>query len=440
MKMLLAQLIADFQERSLPDLTVREPILPAIDGKIDTVIGMRRSGKTFYAYQAIQQYLADGVPKTAMLYMNFDDERLLPMQAADLTLIHETYFRMYPQHRARRCYFFFDEIQNVAGWEGYVRRLVDTENIQLLVTGSSAKLLSKEIATGLRGRSVSTEIFPFSFTESLRHEDRTWQPTMQPGSHQKTWLEHRFARYMQVGGFPEVQRLSDEHRVRVLQEYVDVVILRDVVERHHISHVAPLRYLIRHVLAAPATLFSMNKFYHGLKSQGVACSKDSLHQYFDYLIDSYVIDAIPVYSRSERARRVNPRKVYCIDSGLAQAFSHKPMMDMGHVLENIVFIMLRRQGLSLAYYKTQTGYEVDFISTDYAGQRQLYQVSLEMREADVRDREFRAIRAAMQETGLKEGMILTQDERDSVAVDEGMLHVMPVWLWAIQILLAGVDQ
>jgi len=439
MKFLLAQLIADFHERPLPDLTRRETILPAIDGKIDTVIGMRRSGKTFYAYQAIQQYLSDGVPKTAMLYINFDDERLLPMQATDLGLIHETYYRMFPQHRARRCYFFFDEIQNVDGWEAYLRRLVDTENIQLVVTGSSAKLLSREIASGLRGRSISTEIFPFSFTEALSHADPAWQPATQPGSRQKTWLEHRFTRYMQVGGFPEVQSLSEEHRVRVLQEYVDVVILRDVVERHRISHVAPLRHLIRHMLAAPATLFSMNKFYHGLKSQGVACSKDSLHQYLDYLTDAYLVYTMPVYSRSERARRVNPRKVYCIDSGLAHAFSHKPTMDMGHVLENIVFMMLRRQGLTLAYYKTQAGYEVDFISTNHTGQRRLYQVSLEMHDSGVREREFRAIRAAMHETGLIEGVILTLEEHEMVDVKEGMIHIMPVWLWAMQISIAGVE-
>jgi len=440
MNILIEHIIADFHERPLPEITDREAVLPALRGKIDTVIGMRRTGKTFYLYQSMQQYLDQGEPKQAMLYINFDDERLLPLQAADLGLIHETYYRLFPEYRERRCYFFFDEIQNIPGWESYLRRLVDTENIQLVVSGSSAKLLSGEIATGLRGRSISTEIFPFSFTESLRHEDSAWHPSLRPGRSQRAWLENRFLRYMRIGGFPEIQTIGDEYRLRVLQEYVDVVILRDVVERHRVMHVLPLRCLIRHLLASPASLFSVNKFYRDLKSQGISCSKDSLHQYLEYLIDAYLVYAIPVYSLSERVRRVNPRKVYCIDSGLANAFAHKPMMDAGRLLENIVFIMLRRMGLDLAYYKSADGYEVDFISTDHAGERALYQVALHMHEKTTRQRELRAIGAAMQETGLSEGVILTLEERETVDVEEGVIHIMPVWLWAIQISMAGVDR
>jgi len=439
MRILMQQLIADFHERSLPDVTVREAVLPALSGKIDTVIGMRRTGKTFYLYQAMQHYLGQGAPKAAMLYINFDDERLLPLRVEELGMIHETYFRMFPEHRQRRCYFFFDEIQNVPGWEAYLRRLVDTENIQCVVSGSSAKLLSREIATGLRGRSISTEIFPFSFTESLRHEDSAWCPVMRPGSSKRAWLENRFLRYMRIGGFPEVQTLGDEHRLRILQDYVDVVILRDVVERYRVAHVLPLRYLIRHLLASPACMFSVNKFYRDLKSQGVSCSKDSLHQYLEYLMDAYLVYAIPVYSDSERVRRVNPRKIYCIDTGLANAFSHKTAMDAGRLLENIVFMTLRRKGLELAYYKTGDGYEVDFISMDHAGEQQLYQVSLHMHEKSTREREIRALCAAMQETGLTDGLILTLEDDEEMDVNEGKIRVMPVWLWCMQAIMPGVD-
>jgi len=433
MKLLMEQLVADFNERKLPHLTRRQTMLPALDGKIDTVIGMRRSGKTYYIYQAMQQYLEQSIPKQAMLYVNFDDERLLPMQAADLSLTHETYFRMFPDYRERRCYFFFDEIQNVTGWEAYLRRLVDTENIQLVVTGSSAKLLSREIATSLRGRSISTEIFPFSFMEVLQHEAPDWQesmqPSTQPGAGKRAWLENRFRRYMKVGGFPEVQTLSDEHRLRILQEYVDVVVLRDVVERYQIGNILPLRQMIRHLLAAPATLFSINKFYHNLQSQGVACSKNTLHQYLEYLMDAYLVYAIPIYSRSERARQVNPRKVYCIDTGLANAFSHKPGMDMGRLLENIVFMVLRQQALTLAYYKSRQGYEVDFITEDRFGTCKLYQVALHIRESATREREIRAMRSAMAETGLSTGLILTLEDEQEITVDEGTIRVMPVWRW-----------
>lgn len=130
-----------FHERSLPSLTHREVELPALSGKIDAVIGMRRTGKTWFLFQTMQRYLDQEIPKEAMLYLNFDDERLLPIGASELSRIGETYDRLFPGHRDRTCYFFFDEIQNVSGWETWLRRLVDTELVQLAVTGSSAKLL-----------------------------------------------------------------------------------------------------------------------------------------------------------------------------------------------------------------------------------------------------------------------------------------------------------
>jgi len=312
---------------------------------------MRRTGKTWFLFQAMQQYLEQGIPKQAMLYINFDDERLLPMAAAELGQIIDTYYRMFPEHRERTCYFFFDEVQNISGWEVWLRRLVDTEQVQIAVTGSSAKLLSREIATALRGRSLSTEMFPFSFREALTHEEIEGSAAPRPGAKKRALLENRLRRYLLNGGFPEVQTVSDNHRIRILQEYVDVVILRDIVERYQVSNILPLRTLIRHLLATPATLFSVNKFYNDLRSQGLACGKNTLHDYFEYLKDAYLIYPVSIHSRSERTRRVNPRKVYVIDTGLANAFLHRPQSDWGRLLENFVFMELRRKGRILPDWK-----------------------------------------------------------------------------------------
>ena len=384
MDALLEQLIADFHERPLPDLTHREVDLPAQSGKIDAVIGMRRTGKTWFLFQTMQRYLEQGVPKQVILYLNFDDERLMPMDASALGQISETYYRMFPEHRDRTCYFFFDEVQNILGWERWLRRLVDTEPIQLAVTGSSAKLLSREIATALRGRSISTEMFPFSFREALAYEGVKDLPTSRPGAKKRALLENRLRRYLLNGGFPEVQSVADDHRIRILQEYVDAVILRDIVERYQVGNILPLRNLIRHLLSTPATLFSINKFHNDLKSQGVACGKNTLHEYFEYLADAYLIYPISIYSRSERVKRVNPRKVYVIDTGLANAFLHQPQSDWGRLLENFVFMELRRRGSRIEYYRTGGGLEVDFLTTDRSGSQALYQVSLDMRAAGTR--------------------------------------------------------
>jgi predicted AAA+ superfamily ATPase len=160
METMLEELIADFHERSMPELTRRHVKLPWLPNKIDTVIGMRRSGKTWLLFQVISDLLSEKIPKESIVYLNLEDERLLPMTASDLRWIPDIYYRRYPQLRDRSCTFFFDEIQNIPGWEQFIRRLLDTENIHICLTGSSAKLLSREIATSLRGRSIATEIFP----------------------------------------------------------------------------------------------------------------------------------------------------------------------------------------------------------------------------------------------------------------------------------------
>lgn len=434
MDTLFTQLIADFHERDLPSLISRETQLPALNKKIDTVIGMRRSGKTYFLYQRMQQLLEQTIAKDRLLYINFDDDRLHPLSTQALGDIISSYYRLYPENKCLTCYFFFDEIHNVSGWERFVRRLQDTENIQLCLTGSSAKLLSREIATTLRGRSISTEIFPFSFREALRFENIELPSNLHPGAQQRALLQNRFHQYLSRGGFPEVQpAMRAEYRIRILQEYVDVVVLRDIIERHQLTNITALRYLIRHCLNSPATLFSINKFHNNLKSQSIAGGKNALHEYLDYLVDTYLLYVVPVHTKSLRRQQVNPRKIYTIDTGLALAFSHRPHADWGRLLENFVFISLRKQALQIAYYRTQQGYEVDFITTDLQNEQHLYQVTLHLNDDSTREREIRALIHAMQECQLIQATLITLEHEEQIKTDEGVIHVIPAWLWAYQL-------
>lgn len=428
--MLLEDIIADFRERPLPSLTPREARLPALKGKIDAVIGMRRSGKTWFLYQRMQALLDQGIAKDRLLYINFDDERLLPMRRDELSAIPEVYYRLYPHHRSRTCYFFCDEIQNVDGWESFLRRLLDSEDMQIAVTGSSARLLSREIATSLRGRALATEIFPFSFREALRFQGvaLTDQP---PGGQQRALLANRLRDYLLQGGFPEVQGIEEPYRHAILQEYVDVVILRDVVERHGVANITALRYLIRHLLGAPATLFSINRFHNDLKSQGIACGKNSLHEYLAYLIDAFLIDLVPIHSRSLRQQQVNPRKAYVIDTGLALAFCHQAQIDRGRLLENLVFNALRRQGQTITYFRGAEGYEVDFHAIARDGTVQLIQVCESLRDPRTRARELRTLTAALRECGLPRGCIVTLDDSEQIQQDGLTIDVVPAWRWLV---------
>ncbi len=430
METIIEQLIADFDERNLPELTRRHVQMPWLKNKIDTVIGMRRSGKTWFLYQTISDLLSKGVPKESILYLNMEDERLLPMTSSDLQMIPDAFFRRYPSLRDTECNFFLDEIQNIPGWERFTRRLMDTENIHICLTGSSAKLLSHEIATSLRGRSISTEIFPFSFREALDHDDIELEPGKYPGAKKRAFLENRLRAYLLEGGFPEVQRINTEYRVRILQDYLDVVILRDLVERHKISNTVTLRYMVRHLINTAAGLFSINKFFNDLKSQGISCGKNTLHDYLSHLSDAYLFFQVYIHTTSERARMVNPRKIYAIDTGLVQACSRKVHPDWGHLLENFVFMELRRKDYKIEYYRTISGREVDFLITDRHGRKELIQVTAEIKYQTTRNREIRGLSEAMEECHLKRGTVVTLNDAEQIKTESGNIQILPAWHWA----------
>lgn len=431
MDALFDRLVADSLERALPVPTRRDVALPGLPGKVDVVVGMRRTGKTWFLFQRLAELLAAGDPREAFLYLNFEDERFMPLTAADLGRVPDAFYRREPALKERRCHFLFDEIQAVPGWERFVRRLLDTENVHLTLTGSSARLLGREIATSLRGRALTTEVFPFSFREALRHEGIE-APTAAPGAKTRALLQNRLERYLRVGGFPEVQGVEPELAARVLQSYLDVVILRDVVERYAVASVPALRALIRHAMNAPATLFSVNRFYNDLRSQGVPCSKNTLHELLAHLEDAFLLFPVPIYTRSERTRQDNPRKLYAIDTGLVEACRRQVGPDRGHALENAVFVHLRRMGSEVAYYRTSTGREVDFVVTPRTGAPKLVQVSADVSDASTRERELTALREAMSETGIGEASLVTGGEAGLDEIREPGVRAVPAWQWLLE--------
>ncbi len=429
MQDVLSQLIDDFHERDLPALLPRDRRVPQVPGKAQAIIGMRRVGKTWFCYQRMQELLTQGLVKERLLYLNFEDERLLPFTTRDFQTILETYYRKFPAFKEQECYLFLDEVQHIAGWEKFVRRVLDTEPLSVWVTGSSSKLLSAEIATSLRGRSLATEIFPFTFREFLRFHQGRVPTTTRFGARTRATLQHMVERYVTVGGFPEVQTLEAEARSQVLQNYLDVVILRDVVERFAVSNITVLRALLRHVLAAPATRFSVNKFYHTLRSQGIRCTKNTLYDYLEHLADAFLLYQVPLHARSAKARQVNPKKVYAIDTGLLGAVSLHLTGDRGAFLENLVFMGLRAQGVAPEYYMTHAGTEIDFVLPALQpSMRQLIQVCWSVADPMTRQREVKALQTAMEELQLPHGTIVTW--LDEGAVDD-RIAIVPVWKWLL---------
>lgn len=225
--------------------------------------------------------------------------------------------------------------------------------------------------------------------------------------------------------------LEQELRTRILQGYVDVITLRDIVERYQISNVHALRALIRSLLNSPASMFSINKFYNDLKSQGVSCTKNDLYDFLKYIEDCYLIFPITIFNRSHRIRSNHSKKIYIIDNGLITAFSHDAQSDWGKHLENFVFLNLLRQNLNIEYYRTENNTEVDFIATAYDGKRSLYQVSLNLNDRKTRAREIQALDQAMKELKLSDSKLITLEQRDTIEVEAGIIEVLPAAEWAL---------
>lgn len=390
---ILQQKIIDAQAAPLPLLTRRDVWLPVVPGKALAVIGMRRAGKTSFLWQLLAERHALGVPREGLLYFSFEDERLAGLQGEDLDLLVQAYYQLHPQWRGQqRATFFLDEIQVVPGWEGFARRLLDSENIELFLSGSSAKLLSREVATSMRGRALEAVVTPFSFREVLRHVGR--EPD-RSASHftlaEHSQLEHDLLQYLLCGGFPEAQGLDTRTRVSLLRSYVDVVLLRDVLERHNLSQPQILRWLVQQLLANAAGSFSINKFHADLRSRGVAVAKDTLHQMLAHLEDAFLLHSVALATDSVRRQQVNPRKVYPVDTGLMALFDRSGKPNTGHALEAAVLHELLRRGAGVGYVLTDKGFEVDFLATLPDGQQWLVQVCHDITDSATREREVRAL-------------------------------------------------
>ncbi len=401
---LITTLHAEFRERlsSLSTFFIpREVSVPADLDKATVAMGMRRVGKTFVLLGEINQLVQQQhIALEQILYIDFEDHRLQPMSQKVLAQLLEDFYALYPENHDRRCYLFLDEIQMITGWPLVVRRFLNTKNVKIYLTGSSAKLLSKEIATSMRGRSLSIAVWPYSFKEYLKaYEEPAY--ILPFGQQKKDKYLKLLEQYLLEGGFPEVVTQSNIRWRRLLQDYVEVVTYRDIVDRHQITNVALVKYIIFYVIKNAATSVSINKFYNNLKSQGFSVHRDTVTRYLDYMEDAFLMFLVPLYSESVRKTQANPKKCYAIDTGMVCAHQVSFSKNFGRLFENLVYLDLRRRGDTVYYYLTQDRHEVDFFTQSLDGTRHLYQVVWDTRDPATMEREQRALQQAEQELGVK---------------------------------------
>lgn len=424
-KDLLKTIIVDHQQRLIPELWARTLKIPLNSKKIVTLAGVRRSGKTYHLFNLINQLKAQGVGQERILYFNFEDERL-DLSSDDLDLILQAYRELYPSQKLADCYFFFDEIQEVTGWEKFIGRIYASISQHVFITGSNAKLLSREIATALRGRSITFEVYPLSFIEYLN--------ILSPGlnfhsSAGKATAIHLFDRFMRWGGFPELVRQNDDLSHKILQEYFNVMVLRDLIERYQIANSSTLKYFCKRIIGASAGEFSVNKIYHELKSQGYQVSKDTLYAYQDYTESIYLNRLINKYSLSVVKAENAQKKNYVIDQGLGAALDYKLSQDKGRLLETTVALELFKQGKQITYQ--QNGSECDFVILDKGQAELALQVAAGFTDPETREREIKGLLQACRKLNLTTGLILTFDHAEKLTQEGIKITVLPAWQYFV---------
>ncbi len=431
MQAVIRQKIVDSLATDPPASTRRDVHVPKVPGKAKAVIGPRRAGKTTFLWQVLAQKLASGVSREGLLYFNFEDERLGDLEAESLHLVVEEFYRLHPEWRDQReAVLFLDEIQTVKGWEQFVRRLLDSEKVDIFLSGSSARLLSREVATSMRGRAMEALVYPFSFREALRHQGlEPEKPTDQLPKAARSAVDRALQDYLTQGGYPEAQGIATRDRFELLRSYVDTAMLRDVVERHSVSQPVALRWMVRQLLCNAGGTFSVHKFHADLKSQGIAVGKDTLHAFVAYVEDAFLVRTVSIASESERRRMTNPRKAYPIDPGLIAVFDRSGRANLGHALETAIALDLDRRGAETAYVRTARGREIDFLARLDGGRQDLIQVCASLEDRSTRERELRAlVEAGAEYPRAHKHLVTISPGRAQGVPDDVIVHDAAEWL------------
>ncbi|MEW6103905.1 MAG: ATP-binding protein [bacterium] len=421
-------IIQEWLEYKLPSLIERDIPSDLLNtGLIIALVGVRRSGKTYLLYQ-IAKRLKEKLPSSNIIYINFEDERLYPLTGKELPLLFEVYEENFSYNRNLPLFLLLDEIHNHPSWERVLRNLYDKyRNVRFIITGSSARLLSSEIASSLRGRTITLEVFPFNFKEFLGAKGIKFEQKGILHSPTRHEVIKAFNEYLEFGGFPQI--VFESMKMEILREYYQAIVYRDIVERYTIRNLRLFETFLKLVVQSASNLISFGKLANLLKGIGFKVSKNTLIGYMGYLKEAFFAFEVPIFSYSIKDQLQYPRKIYLVDVGLVNALSFKTSYDFGKLAENIVFLHL--SGKDVYYWKNRLGYEVDFVVREGLETKELIQVCWDIRDEETKKREIRAILAAMDEFKLTKALILTKDFEGEELFDQKIIVFTPLWLWLV---------
>lgn len=378
------------------------------------ISGVRRCGKSSLVAQLLKLHYPEGV-----YYVNFEDERFIDFKASEFNDILEVYLEVLGPKKI----FFLDEVQNVPQWELFVRRLQD-EGYKFFITGSNAALLSQELGTRLTGRHLLAELLPFSFAEYLIFRGLEWNALSLHQTKTKALLKKNFTDFLRQGGMPEYLQYE---KAEMLNQLYNDILFRDIIVRYGIKEVHAMRSLSLFLLSHAASLISFNSLKKWIPIKSVT----TISNYVHYLENSYLIFTVYPYSRSLKEQQVLPKKLYIIDQGLGRTVAFHFSENQGHYLENIVYLELRRRHSEIYYYRTEQKKEIDFLIVDQGRITQLIQVCQGWEQVKTRERELAALFQALEETALKQALILTEDTEEEIRQEGNLITVMPIYRWLL---------
>ncbi len=414
----LKQVLADQQEYKSPknffSRTLTETIMGFVDDpNIMIISGIRRSGKS-----TIQRLLQLELTKSDY-YLNFDDERLIRFQVEDFQMLLEVLIELFGEQST----FYFDEIQNIEGWERFIRRLYE-QGKKIYITGSNAKLLSKELGTHLTGRYIQFEVFPLSFQEIVRHKYPEALSKKALSTNDMGMIQHHFSNYLKNGGIPDYVKFE---KPEYLRDLFEGILYRDIIARYKINDEKPLREVVYYFASNIGKEFSYTKLG---KIVGLS-SPHTVVNYCNYLEQCYLCFFVSRYSHSLQKQIQYNKKCYMIDSALIHTIGFRVSEDRGRLLENIVFLHLRMQRKEIYFHKDKK--ECDFIIRESNQIIQAIQVTTTLSDEEVKDREINGLIEAMSLYNLREGLILTENEQDTIEVSGFLITIIPIWKWLLSL-------
>lgn len=399
-------ILQEWAEKKLPNVFPREKEIDISDltplKKIRVITGFRRTGKTYLVFLAINKILQT-CSKKDVFYVNFEDERL-PSRTETLTSLLPAFQSFFGQ---KPKYLFLDEVQNIPLWSKYVRRILDNENIQMFLTGSSSKMSSFELPTELRGRALEQKIWPLTFKEFLIFKGQAFdKKALDFSNDQKSQFNFLLNEYLVFGALPEVVIAIKENKTNILQDYFKTVIRREIVERYQLKKEEPIKTTAK--LLFNSTYFTLTKIYHDLTSQAIKINKNTVGDYFDYLSAAYLFNPLSHFSFSYRGRTNKPQKTYFIDNGFISSLSTKFSINSGRLWENLVCKELLSQDKEIYYYKNDRKTdEVDFIVCQDNTPVQLVQACYDLTDSETQKREIGSLLRTAKKLSCQKLQIIT---------------------------------